>query len=281
MSAKGKRKRKPKLKKVSYKDKIWFEVIAPKIFNYKEIGEIIGLETNVVGRVVEALLYDFTGDFNDINLKLRFKIIDVNPEARKCNSIFFGHQYTNDYIRALVGRGMTKIQTIENYTTKDGYVFRLTTVCVTIKRARSSQQIVIRKIMREILKEFAQMYNHEKFVKGMISGEFQNQIARVAKTIYPLSSCVIIKSKLISIPEGGEDKEVPDDEFEIVEIDVQRTRKSEIRRAERINVKKIAQSKKQVAKKETTTETKENETEDKNESKAENENKEDEEKKEE
>lgn len=113
----------------------------------------------------------------------------------------------------------------------------------TIKRARSSQQILIRKIMNEILREFAKSLNHEKFIAGMIYGEFQNQIMRVAKTIYPLSNSVVIKSKLISIPEGGEDKEVPDDQFEIVEVEVPRSRKSEIKRSERINVKKLAQSK--------------------------------------
>ncbi|MFX1312993.1 MAG: hypothetical protein ACFFHD_10310, partial [Promethearchaeota archaeon] len=157
--------------------------------------------------------------------------------------LFQGHAYTNDYIRSLIGRGASKIQTIINLTTKDDYIFRVTAICTTIKRARSSQIILIRKIIREILKEFASSLNHEKFIGGLIYGEFQNQILRVAKTIYPLSSCVIVKSKLVSIPEGGEDKEIPDDKFEIVEIDIKRSRKSEIRRSERINVKKLAKAK--------------------------------------
>ena len=77
----------------------------------------------------------------------------------------------------------------------------------------------------------------------MIFGEFQNQIARVAKTLYPLSSSTVVKSKLISYPEGVEDKEVVSKDFEIVEVDVKRTRKSEIKRTERINVKKLAYTK--------------------------------------
>ncbi|MHA2399302.1 MAG: hypothetical protein ACXADU_10505, partial [Promethearchaeota archaeon] len=36
---------------------------------------------------------------------------------------------------------------------------------------------------------------------------------------------------------------IPDDQFEIVEVDVKRSRKSEIRRSERINVKKLSQPK--------------------------------------
>ncbi len=240
---KAKRKKKAKIKKVSYKDKDWYEVIAPQSFNFKNIGEIVGLESSIQNRTIEALLFDFTGDFSDINLKLRFKVSMINKEAKRCDTLFIGHQYTNDYIRSLVGRGSSKIMTIQNLTTRDGFVFRVTTICVTIKRARSSQQVVIRKIMTDILKEFAKSLNHEKFIHGMIYGEFQNQIARVAKTLYPLSSSTIVKSKLISFPEGVEDKEVESKQFDIVEIDVKRIRKSDIKRTERINVKKYTQPK--------------------------------------
>lgn len=242
MSSKG-RKKKVKAKKVTFKDKNWFTILTSKSFNFKPIGEIIGLEDSLIGRTIEALLYDFTGKYSDISLKLKFQVTEVNEEAKKCKSIFIGHQYTNDFIRSLIGRGSTKIQTIINLTTKDKYKFRVTILCTTIKRARSSQQILIRKIMSEIIREFARSLNHEKFIAGMIYGEFQNQIMRVAKTIYPLSNSVIIKSKLTSVPEGGVDKEIPDDQFEIVEVEVPRSRKSEIKRSERINVKKLAQSK--------------------------------------
>jgi len=246
MSQKSKskrRKRKPKSKKADYRSKKWFEVFAPESFDNNKIGEIIGLENNVLDRTVETLLYDFTDDYDDISCKLRFKVINVNAEAQNCYTTLVGHEYTSDYVRSLVGRGATKITTINNFTTKDDYVYRLTTVCVTIRRARSSQQNIIRQIMRKILEEFAKNTEHEKFIRGMIYGEFENQIKRIAKTIYPLSSCTIIKSKLISMPEGGKDRAVEEEDFGIVEIDVERSRKSEIRRTERINVKKYAQQK--------------------------------------
>jgi len=232
---------KARKKKDSFKEKNWYQVIAPKSFKNKAIGEIIGSENNIIGRVIETSLYDFTESFKDINLKMKFKVLSVNEEASTCQSIFFGHAYSNDYIRSLIGRGASKIQIISNLTTKDNFVFRVTAICTTIKRARSSQQILIRKIMSEILKKFAKSHNHEKFVKGMVYGEFQHQIQRIAKTIYPLSNSTVVKSKLISIPEGGEDKVVPDDQFDIIDVEVQRSRKSEIRRTERINVKKLAQ----------------------------------------
>ncbi|MHA1350162.1 MAG: hypothetical protein ACTSPZ_04905, partial [Promethearchaeota archaeon] len=179
------KKKKSKLRRVSFKDKEWYTVIAPKSFDFKPIGEIIGMENNITGRTIETLLYDFSNRYEDISLKLKFKIVQVNQEAKQAQSVFLGHSYTNDYVRSLIGRGSSKIQTIINLSTKDDYVYRLTIICTTINRARSSQQIIIRKIMREILKEFAKTLNHEKFITGMIYSEFTNQIVRIAKTIYP------------------------------------------------------------------------------------------------
>ncbi|MFX1448994.1 MAG: 30S ribosomal protein S3ae [Promethearchaeota archaeon] len=244
MSQKAKKKG-PKLRKVSFKDKDWYTILSPKSFNFKPIGEIIGMESTIIGRTVETLLYDFTNRYEDISLKLKFRVVQANNESKQAQSIFIGHSYTNDYVRSLIGRGSSKIQSIINLSTKDNYVFRLTVICTTIKRARSSQQIVIRKIMREILKEFAKTLNHEKFITGMIYSEFSNQILRIAKTIYPLSNCSIIKCKLVSIPEGGEDKVyiTQDETFEVVEVEVKRSRKSDIKRTERINVKKLNRTK--------------------------------------
>ncbi|MHA2288878.1 MAG: hypothetical protein ACXABG_08825 [Promethearchaeota archaeon] len=243
MSQKAKKKG-PKLRKVSFKDKDWYTVISPKSFNFKPIGEIIGMEDNIIGRTLETLLYDFTNRYEDISLKLKFKVIQANQESKQAQSMFLGHAYTNDYVRSLIGRGSSKIQTIINLTTKDKFVYRLTVICTTIKRARSSQQIVIRKIMREILKEFANTLNHEKFITGMIYAEFSNQILRIAKTIYPLSNCSIIKCKLVNVPEGGEDTVyiTKDEDFDVVEVDVKRSRKSDIKRTERINVKKLTRT---------------------------------------
>jgi small subunit ribosomal protein S3Ae len=238
------KKKKSKLRRVSFKDKEWYTVISPKSFNFKPIGEIIGMENNLIGRTIETLLYDFTNRYDDISLKLKFKVVQVNKEAKQVQSMFLGHSYTNDYVRSLIGRGSSKIQTIINLTTKDNYVYRITIICTTISRARSSQQIVIRKIMREILKEFSKTLNHEKFITGMIHKEFTNQIIRVAKTIYPLSNCSIIKCKLVSVPEGGEDTiyVAQDEDFEVVEVDVKRSRKSDIKRTERISVRKLTKT---------------------------------------
>ncbi len=226
-----------------WKSKEWFDVYAPKSFKNQFIGKIAGDNPNSISdRTIETLLYDFTGDFKDITTVLRFKVIKV--EGNRCETYLIGHKMTKDYVRSLIRKGVSKIQLINNYTTADKYIYRITSVCTTINKAKSSQIITIRKIMDDIMKTFADDLKHEKFIRGMIYGEFSNQLKRVGKTIYPLFEAIILKSKLISSP-SLEDQEAPpkEEEFEIVEPEIKRTVKSQIARAKRVNVQKLAYKK--------------------------------------
>lgn len=211
MSAKGKKGRTTRKVVDSWKEKSWFDVYAPKSFKEAYIGQIpaIGNE-NVMGRVVETLLYDFTDDFKHTHIKLRFKVVEVN--GQRCETRFVGHELTRDYVRALIHRGSSRIDGIFNYKTADGFVYRVSAFCVTKRRAKGSQQKTIRKIIYEVLNELAKSSKHSKFVRGMIYGQYAQNLAKLVKNIYPLKECQIRKSKLVSTPEGPIVEEFEEDE---------------------------------------------------------------------
>lgn len=245
MSKKGKRERR---KTDTWREKTWYDVYAPKSFKNQYIGKIVGKNPDfILNRTIETLLYDFTGDFHDITTVLRFRVIKV--EGNRCETYLVGHQLTKDFIRSLIRKGVSKVQMINNYKTVDNYIYRIISVCTTIKKARSSQIVTIRRIMDDILNSFARDLKHEKFIRGMIYGEFSHQMKRVAKTIYPLFEAIIIKSKLISSP-SLEDQEAPpkEEDFEIVEPEIRRTVKSQIARAKRVNVQKLTYKKQRAEK---------------------------------
>lgn len=245
MSKKGKRERR---KTDTWREKTWYDIYAPKSFKNQYIGKIVGKNPDfILNRTIETLLYDFTGDFHDITTVLRFRVLKV--EGNSCETYLVGHQLTKDFIRSLIRKGVSKVQMINNYKTVDNYIYRITSACTTIKKARSSQIVTIRRIIDDILNSFARDLKHEKFIRGMIYGEFSHQMKRVAKTIYPLFEAVIIKSKLISSP-SLEDQEAPpkEEDFEIVEPEIRRTVKSQIARAKRVNVQKLTYKKQRAEK---------------------------------
>ena len=205
----------------SWKMKQWYDVYAPKLFKEELLGKIAsGDPENLVGRTVQFLLYDLTKNFKHTSTKLKFKITEVN--GNRCSTIFWGHELTRDFIRSLIHRGSSRIDGIFNFTTADGVVYRVSTFVVTQRRAKQSQMKTIRRIIYQVLDQFAKNLTHEKFIQGIIYGKFALNIKKIAKTIYPLRECQIRKVKVISVPEGLKDAFVADEneEFEDVELEM-------------------------------------------------------------
>ncbi len=58
-----------------WRSKTWYMVVAPSFFGNIELGSIPAQEEQMlIGRVVEATLYDITGDFSHHYLKMFFQI---------------------------------------------------------------------------------------------------------------------------------------------------------------------------------------------------------------
>ena len=203
----------------SWKQKQWFEIYAPKSFKETLLGQIPA-ETpdQVMGRIIDILLYDITQNFKHTTTKLNFKITEVN--GQRANTVFWGQELTRDFIRSLIHRGSTRIDGIFNFTTADKVVYRVSTFVVTRRRAKQSQQHAMRKIIYQVLNEFARNLTHEKFIQGIIYGKFANNIRKIARTIYPLRECAIRKVKVVTIPEGIKDEILIEEEDEFKDVDV-------------------------------------------------------------
>ena len=227
MSSRSKSKKKGRGKTIdSWKMKEWYDVYAPKTFKEEFIAQIpSGNPDNLIGRVMGISLYDFTKSYNDASVMLRFKIVKVI--GKRCNTIFWGHELTRDYIRSLIHRGATRIDGIFNFTTADGVTYRVSTFLVTRRRAKKSQQKSIRKIIFDVLTQFANNMTHEKFIQGIIEGKFALNITKIAKTIYPLRECKIRKVKVINVPDNIKDDFISGDlVFDEISLDLEEHGKS-------------------------------------------------------
>ena len=91
-----------------------------------------------MGHIIEVLLYDLTGNFRHTNTKIRFKITSIVGE--KCLTRFFGMELTRDYIRSVIHRGTSRVDGIFNFTTADGFIYRISTFVITQRRAKRSQK---------------------------------------------------------------------------------------------------------------------------------------------
>jgi len=183
----------------TWREKRWYMMVAPSSFGNIEIGETpAGSAKSLIGRTVETTLYAISGDFNQIHIKLYFQIDEVKGE--KAYTHFAGHDFTRDYLRSLVRRGSSRIDSIFNVTTKDGYNMRICSIAFPLRRAKTTQQSAIRKIMQEIVTKRAKKLSLDSFIQECVLGKIGSDIYNKAKTVFPLRKCEIRKSKLIEGP---------------------------------------------------------------------------------
>ncbi|MEM1507356.1 MAG: 30S ribosomal protein S3ae [Candidatus Bathyarchaeia archaeon] len=185
--------------KDKWRSKKWYTVVAPPYFGSVEIGAIPADEPEkILGRVVEATLYDITEDFAHQYLKTYFQIINV--DGKRALTIFKGHEYSRDYLRSLIRRKTTKVDGIFDVITKDGYKLRVAACAFTTTRIKTSQEREIRAIMKKIIEEKAQTLSFDQFVQEAVLGKIASDIYNNAKKVAPLRHVGIRKTKLLSSP---------------------------------------------------------------------------------
>ncbi len=193
MSSKSKRLRD------KWRGKTWYVVLAPPFFGNVELGSLPAENPDqLIGRVVEATLYDITSDFSHQYLKMFFQISEL--DGKTAHTLFKGHEYSRDYLRSLVRRRTTKVDGLFNLITKDGYKLRVAVSALTLSRIKTSQEKLIREMMAKTVYEKSALLTLDQFVQEMVLGKIASDVYNKAKKVSPLRHVGIRKSKLIAQP---------------------------------------------------------------------------------
>ena len=182
-----------------WRSKAWYMVIAPSFFGNVELGALPAEEPKqLIGRIVEATLYDITGDFSHQYLKMFFQIYEI--DGKTAHTLYKGHEYSRDYLRSLVRRRTTKVDGLFNLNTKDGYKLRVSVSALTLSRIKTSQEKLIRDMMAKTANEKAATLTLDQFVQEMVLGKIASDVYNEAKKVAPLRHVGIRKSKLVAQP---------------------------------------------------------------------------------
>jgi small subunit ribosomal protein S3Ae len=182
-----------------WKAKSWYRIHVPEVFGKSYIGDTISSDPGtVMGRILQTTLGEIIQDYTKQHIKIRVKVTGVAGDAAYTE--FVGHEMTRDYMRSMVKRRTSRIDTILPVRTKDGKTLRITMTCLTLTRANLSQVHAIRSAMTQFLQAYAAQREFPAFVKEMVSGEVTRELFKLVKPIYPVRRVELIKSRLE--PEG-------------------------------------------------------------------------------
>ncbi|TFF87067.1 30S ribosomal protein S3ae [Candidatus Thorarchaeota archaeon] len=183
-----------------WREKVWYQILAPDYFDNKEIGRTpAGDPDLLIARTVQPTLYDLTGNFDQIHVKLKFKIYEVKGQQAK--TVFHGHEWSSDYLRGLVRRGTTRIDWIGPILTKDDYLMRISVIVFTTTRAKTSQEHSVRKAIERVIRTHAKKHTFEELVQKVVLGDLASEVNDAVRVIIPIRQCEIRKSKVLKGPE--------------------------------------------------------------------------------
>ncbi len=183
----------------TWKEKQWFKIMTPKDFGEAEIGTTPARDPDILlKRRVESSMRELTGDFSKQYVKLYFQINDVAGDT--ANTKFVGHHVTTDYVRSMIRRGTSRIDSLSEVTTKDGYKVNVHIIAITVKRAKASQQKFIRETMGKLIQQAVDGKTFPEFIEGVITGKMASSIYHETKKIYPLKRVEIIKTQVAEEP---------------------------------------------------------------------------------
>ena len=185
-----------------WRDKKWVVVQAPVTFGSQPVAYIpVSDEDKAVGRVVECTLFDlWKTDPQQHTIKLYFQVerIDGNIAYTR----FKGHEYAKEFLRSLIRRGSSLVSHVNDYTTADGYKFRISTIAFTQRRVNTSKKQMIRRIIDEVLISEISKLTIDQFVQGVVGPKFNADLHSQTKKIIGVRHIAVRKTKLLTIPKA-------------------------------------------------------------------------------
>lgn len=186
---------KKKISKIKTKKKIWYKIIAPKLFSNKEVGEtyLSNIE-KAVGRSMKINLRNLTGSVQDQNAYIMFRIDHFKDSVLQTKTI--GYELVPAFIKRLVRKNTVRIDDYFNFTTKSGQNIILKSLMVTKSRVQHSVRTELSKQLQLLLKEEIAKTDFDNFLSNVINQKIRRSFKKKLGKVYPLKDVTVRVLKL-------------------------------------------------------------------------------------
>ncbi len=107
------------------------------------------------------------------------------------------HEIDPDYIRRMIRRRKTRIDSVVDVTTSDNFNLRIKPLLVVDRKIISGIETKLRNKVGEFIRTKASSMPFDQFIVYMFSPQISNDIFEEIKTIYPTRKIEIRKSEIL------------------------------------------------------------------------------------
>ncbi len=182
--------------------KVWVPVRAPTAFNQVELPRIMSQSIEAaLNRRITVSLSDITGDIRQVQLFLKFRVIDVTGGVARTR--FDQLELAREFVRGLSRRGTTKTEAVSDVSTRDGALVRVFVVAVTRGKIHRSKRTAVRALAYQILEEKANKLGFDQFTQEIVLGKAAAEIFAASRKIASINTLEIRKVKVLRPPTPG------------------------------------------------------------------------------
>jgi len=191
--------------KVKQLKKLWYPIIAPKVFGSGVLGETTVYDPQAaVGKVVMVNLMAITGNPKQQNTKLKFKIAKMVDNKAMADLI--GYELVSSSTKRLVRRNVEKIDMSFTCMTQDKVAIRIKPMLIARLATVGSVAASLRKLTVDFITKYTNETKFETLILDLTNRKMQDLLKRTLAKVYPLKACEI---RSLGIASADEVKEMP------------------------------------------------------------------------
>ncbi len=175
---------------LKWKKKNWYRLIAPQMFQSKEVGETFAEDSSkLMGRTVDSNLFQLTGNIKKQSIGVTLQVNEVKNDQ--------GYTYIKDFhlqpsnIRKMSRKEMSKIEDSFVCLTSDKKQIRIKPILTTRSKANAKALKALRRVARNVIIKRINSLSYDKLMEDLVNLNIQKLMKDPLEKIFPLKQCQI------------------------------------------------------------------------------------------
>lgn len=180
-----------------WKTKSWYTAIAPEMFENKPVGELVASDAeSLINRVIFVSFPQISTStsYTSQYMMLKFRVTDV--KGNTAYTKFIGYEVSPSYIKTIIRRRRTLIDTVVDVTTKERLKLRMKVVAVLGAKVSENTRKNVLMGITEKLHAFAAASDSSKFIQEVLYGKISTKLFGQIKKISPIKRIEIRKMEI-------------------------------------------------------------------------------------
>lgn len=179
------------------KGKEWYEIVAPKMFKSKVIGEALISDPKEASK--RGMVINYTHlDGHPSKYYIKIRLVADKVEDDKIKMKYMGHECQRDYISQMIRKRTMRIDNRVETETKDKRKIVIKTVAISLKKSKTSIKSELRKNIGKIIEDRVKKMKFEEVVRSILFDELQKNTRKEVCKIYPVIRFEVRKIEVLN-----------------------------------------------------------------------------------